>query len=439
MSDNRDVLQKKTLREIKLRYMFAVSLIAAIAVTAFLINQSLHLRMKEDFKTINLSGRQRMLSQRIALLTNRQEPQLLRDTISEFKKGENFLLKTRFVKEDYPEIYDLYKGDDGLVELGKEYISLASTAQLTSEQKEEIFVLSQMILRRYDDATTTTQHISETEFHDRIWLEFTILGITLILLLLEIILIFRPMSKRVSSTFEKINHIEDKSFVNARLALIGEIASGIAHEIKNPLSVILIFSKKLTSGPSKDDELMHSHIYKNAERINKIVKSLTMQSRESSQDEMNPVALNNIVEDAVEMFNSKLMMSKITLTKKLNFEGEINCRQAAISQVIANLMANAIDAVSDAPTFSPREIQIETGIDHNEVYVRINDSGPGVPDALTEKIFDSFITTKQSGKGTGLGLSISKRIMEEHGGFLSLNPQISKSCFELRFPILINS
>jgi signal transduction histidine kinase len=440
MSENREVLQKKTLREIKLRYLFAVSLIAAIAVTAFLINQSLHQRMKEDFKTINVSGRQRMLSQRIALLVNRQEPQLLRETISEFKNGQNFLVKGRFVNEAYPEVYDFYKGEEGLEELSKDYIALATSTNLSTQQKEELFILSQMILRKYDNVTLTTQHISETEFHDRIWLEFTILGITLMLLLLEIVFIFRPMSNSVRSTFNKINEIEDKSFVNARLALIGEIASGIAHEIKNPLSVILVFAKKLTiSGPTKDDELMHSHIYKNAERINKIVKSLTMQSRESSHDEMISAPLNNIVEDAVEMFNSKIMMAKITVTKKLNFEGEINCRQAAISQVIANLMANAIDAVSDVPKFTPREIQIETGVEKNEVFVRINDSGPGVPDALTEKIFESFITTKESGKGTGLGLSISKKIMEEHGGLLSLNSEISNSCFELRFPFLSNN
>lgn len=430
MSDNRAHLQKKTLKEIKLRYLFAVSLIASLAICAFLLNQNLHRRMKEDFKTINLSGRQRMLSQRIALLANRNEPQLLRETIAEFKRGQSFLLNSRFVNHDYPEIYQIYKNEDGLESLGNKYISMVQTGN-----KEEIFFISQNLLRHYDEATLATQMISETEFSDRLILELTILFSTMILLCLEILFIFRPISKSVSSTFKQINEIEDKSFINARLALIGQIASSISHEIKNPLSVILVFSKKLTNGPSKDDELMHSHIYKSAERINKIVKSLSMQSREASHDEMSRSPLQNIIEDAVEMFNSKFTSSDITLIRRFNFNGEVKCRHAAISQVIANLVSNAIDACTDIPKVNHRQIEIETGIDNEEVYVRVNDNGPGVPPAIREKIFDSFITTKESGKGTGLGLSISKKIMEEHGGKLSLNTKVSNSCFELRFPL----
>ena len=435
MNDNRQTLQKKTLKEIRQRYLFAVSLIATTAITAFLINQSLHRRMKEDFKTINLSGRQRMLSQRITLLADKHEPELLRETIAEFEKGQKYLLKSRFVKNDHPEIMELYKGEDGLEALAAKFITLSSLTAPSPQDKEAVFIISQKLLRKYDEATLSVQFTSEAEFQDRIWLEFTILGSTLFLLLLELIFIFKPMRRSVQKTFEKINEIEDKSFVNARLALIGEIASGIAHEIKNPLSVILVFSKKLTMGPSKDDELMHSHIYKNAERINKIVKSLSMQSRESTQDLVVSTPIINIVEDAVEMFNSKVVMSNISLSKNFNFQGDINCRHAAISQVIANLMANAIDALSEMPRNSLKEIQIETGLENQEVFVRIKDNGPGVPEALSDKIFESFITTKETGKGTGLGLSISKKIMEEHGGALILNKKISNSCFELRFPM----
>lgn len=387
--------------------------------------------MKEDFKTINLSGRQRMLSQRIALLANRNEPQLLRETIADFERGQSFLLSSRFVNQAYPEIYHIYKNENGLESLGNNYVSLVEAGN-----KEDIFLLSQILLRKYDEATLMTQMISESEFTDRLILEIVILFSTIILLCLEILFIFRPMSKSVRSTFKQINEIEDKSFVNARLALIGEIASSISHEIKNPLSVILVFSKKLLNGPSKDDELMHSHIYKSAERINKIVKSLSMQSREASHDEMREAPLKNIIEDAVEMFNSKFTSSDITLVKKFNFDGEVKCRHAAISQVIANLISNAIDACSEVPRDNQRQIQIETGIESDEVYVRVTDNGPGVPVDLRDKIFESFITTKGSGKGTGLGLSISKKIMQEHGGFLSLNTNISNSCFELRFPIV---
>lgn len=376
-----------------------------------------------------------MLSQRIALLSNRSEPELFRETIDEFKKGQKFLIRSRFVKEDYPEIYEIYKGEDGIEKAGNEYLKL-----VTSERPnpEEIFVLSQRILRKYDEVTLLTQHTSEKEFREKLFLEISILLSTLFILCLEILFIFRPMRRSVQSTFERINQIEDKSFVNARLALIGEIASSISHEIKNPLSVILVFSKKLMNGPSKDDEMMHSHIFKNAERINKIVKSLSMQSRESTNDQMAPAPIKNIIDDAVEMFNSKIINSNILITKSYGYSGDVNCRQAAISQVMANLMANAIDALNDIPKHN-RKIHIETGVENKEVYIRLTDNGPGVPESLSEKIFESFISTKDSGKGTGIGLSISRKIMQEHGGLLSLKSEISNSCFELRFPATLNS
>lgn len=391
--------------------------------------------MKEDFKTINLSGRQRMLSQRIALLAGKNEPELLRGTILEFKKGQDFLLKGRFVSREYPEIYDIYKKEGGLEKIGAEYTKLASSEILDSEKRNELFMMSQDILRKYDEATLTTQQISENEFNNRLLLEVFILSGTLILLCLEIIFIFQPMLRNVHSTFEQIKDIEQKSFLGSRLALIGEISSGIAHEIKNPLSVILVFSKKLaTEPPSKDVDLMHSHLYKNAERIAKIVRSLSSQSRESSHDPMTKVPVRSVIDDAVEIFSSKLMASGITLSTMYNFEGDLHCRQSAISQVIANLVSNAIDAVSQIPKEGLKEIKIETGENEREVYVRVIDNGPGVPETLRDKIFESFITTKENGKGTGIGLSISRKIMQEHEGALALNSAISHSCFELKFP-----
>lgn len=430
--DDRDKLQKKALREINLRYIFAVGLIATFSIITFCLNRSLHQTMHEDFKTINLSGRQRMLSQRIALLSGKGDSHELNRSIKEFESGLHFLLHTRFVNPKHPELYKLYHGDDGLDKLSEKFITLVRSGA----DQTEVFELSQQILYQFDEATLIKQHISEAEFTNRFRLEMLFLALTLILLTIEIFFIFRPMASRVRKTFTQLNRIEDKSLINSRLAMIGEIASSIGHEIKNPLSAILVYSERgMQSNP--EDTTGHNHhfftqIHKSSDRIHKIVKSLAIQSREASQDPMAPTPVKNLIDDAVEMFSSKMKYADIKLTTDLNYEGTINCRHAAISQVIANLLGNAIDAISEQPN-TDREIKIESGKSGDEIYLRVIDSGPGVPDDIQGKIFDSFMTTKESGKGTGLGLAIAKKIMRDHHGEILVNTQISNSCFEMRF------
>lgn len=429
----RDRLQGRILKEIRLRYIFAVGLIASFAILTFCVNQTLNRRMKEDFKTINLSGRQRMLSQRIALLTIKGDIASEKDAVKNFQDSLEFLLKTRFVSDSYPDVLEIYKGENGLDEKSREYIALASSPDVRSEQ-DRIFALSQELLKKYEQVTYLKQHISESEFRNHLTLEILLLLMNFFILTFEVLFIFRPMAGKVRETFSELNKIEEQSFLASRLALIGEIASNIGHEIKNPLFVLRHYASKITAAASEIERAsIEQHIDKNADRIGKILKALSTQARETSRDKMEDSFISTIVDDAVEMFGPKIKYGNIDLRKDFHFDGPIRCRHAAISQVIANLIANAIDSVADDVS-SQKLIEIESGQDIDGIYVRVRDSGPGVPDELKEKIFDSFITTKKAGKGTGLGLSISRKIMEEHQGTLNLKAEISSSCFELRFP-----
>lgn len=432
--EKRNFIQKKVLKGIKTRYVFAVTLIASFAALTFFVNQTLNRRMQEDFKTINLSGRQRMLSQRIALLTLRKETALQKDAVEKFREGLEFLLTTRFIDPAYTDVHGVYKGPGGLESRSREFLNLADAPEAFSDNKEEIFSLSQEILLKYEKVTNLKQHISESEFRNNLILEILLLLINFVILTFEVLFIFRPMVKNVDDTFKELNHIEERSFLTSRLALIGEIASNIGHEIKNPLFVIRYYAGKVESTETPDERHhLADTLIKNTERISKILKALYTQAREASGDAIEKVPISTVIDDAVEMFEPKLRYANIELQRDLKFEGAINCRYAAISQVIANLLANAIDAVSEDETYK-KLIRIESGKDEGGVYLRIIDSGPGVDPEMSEKIFDSFMTTKTMGKGTGLGLPISRKIMEEHSGSLSLNLGISRSCFELRFP-----
>ncbi|MES2527682.1 MAG: ATP-binding protein [Bdellovibrionota bacterium] len=433
-NQKRDSIQKKILREIRIRYVFAVCLIGSFAVLTFTVNQTLNRRMNEDFRTINLSGRQRMLSQRIALLTMREEILLREEAIHNFRAGLEFLIQTRFVKPEYNQIYSIYSGPKGLEAESRAYLEMAESDDLSMSQKEKIFAMSQTLLHKYENVTYLKQHISEVEFGDHLFLEIFLLLINLGILTFEIIFIFRPMARKVEDSFDHLNQIEEQSFLASRLALIGEVASSIGHEIKNPLFVVRHYTTKLMSEQNiVEREHIHDNISKNIDRISRILKSLSTQSREASHDSLEKVSIASVIEDALEVLAPKIKYGNISVDKDLKFEGAINCRSAAISQVIANLLSNAIDAVADTDV-DKRKICIESGQDNDGVFLRITDSGPGVSDDMREKIFESFITTKKNGKGSGLGLPISKKIMEEHQGTLLLNSNISSSCFELRFP-----
>ncbi len=429
---NRDSIQKKILREIRLRYIFAVCLIGSFAALTFTVNQTLNRKMNEDFRTINLSGRQRMLSQRIALLTLREETELRNEAVQNFSEGLQFLTKTRFVDSSYPEVYAVYQGPMGIEAQSKEFLELAKTDTNDNFQKEKIYNLSQVLLNKYENVTYLKQHISESEFKNHLFLEVFLLLINLGILVFEILFIFRPMVKKVEDTFHHLNKIEEQSFLASRLALLGEIASSIGHEIKNPLFVVRHYVGKLVTEKNPEErEHIHDTVSKNIDRIYKIVKSLSTQSREASHDSVEKVSISSVLEDALEMFAPKIKYGNINIAKDLKFDGVIHCRSAAISQVIANLLSNAIDAVSEAET---KSIRIESGRDDEGIFLRIIDSGDGVSPNMSDKIFESFMTTKKQGKGSGLGLPISRKIMEEHQGSLSLNSAISPSCFELRFP-----
>lgn len=433
--DNKTELQNKTLKRVRVRYILAMALIASFSIIAFTLNKAHHRKKSDDFKTINLSGRQRMLTQKIALLSGRGDRKELVESKLEYIDGLKYLQKCRFVENEYSQVRKLYLGKNGINDLTNKFLPLIDHTEVDEDMSAQIYSLSQELLKKYDQATLYIQNISEAEHKNQFAAEFIILVATLILLILAIYLIFKPMTDEISSTFEKLNDIEDKALKNARLALIGETASSVGHDISNPLTVIsgaaetLIHFHSESLSPSAMEKL--KLITKHAAKINVILQSLKTQARLTNADPLVNTELNQLIKDTLEMFESKIKQNEIQIITNSTI-GHIHCRRSAISQVIANLISNAIDAVCNQK--KERKIFINILKDNNNTTIQILDSGPGVPEELKDKIFESFVTTKAEGKGTGLGLSISKKIMESHNGELRLNTSIARSCFEMIFP-----
>lgn len=225
---------------------------------------------------------------------------------------------------------------------------------------------------------------------------------------------------------------------SSRLAGLGLLSSGIAHEINNPLTIIAVKTDMLIS--DLEDKIVDvprllenlKKIKGTTQRIMKVIKGLRSMSRDAACDPFLPVIFNTCLEDTLGVIFEGRENEGIEIhTYLLDHPVEIECRSAQLCQVIANLVGNALDAVRD---LKDKWISISMTEDDNYVELAVTDSGKGIPEDLQSRIFDAFFTTKGVGKGTGLGLSISKSIVDGHKGSLSLDTESPYTKFVMRLP-----
>jgi two-component system NtrC family sensor kinase len=224
---------------------------------------------------------------------------------------------------------------------------------------------------------------------------------------------------------------------SGKLAAIGEMAAGIAHELNSPLTAILGNSQLLLRNMTKEDpsfSLLHD-IKNCGDRCKRIIKSLLTFSR---QDEyiFDSCSLNEAVEQVLNLLKYQLekkqIMIKLLLQEDLPL---IEGSQPQIEQIIINLLLNAKDALEHSSRKN-KEILIKTCLQSNEVHLSVRDNGIGIEENRLSEIFHPFHTTKETEKGTGLGLSVSIGIARTHGGTIEVNSKLNKgSTFTLKLPL----
>lgn len=230
---------------------------------------------------------------------------------------------------------------------------------------------------------------------------------------------------------------------SARLASLGEMSGGVAHEINNPLAIILAKTSQLKLLVSREP-IARDAVLKGLEkiestgwRISKIVRGMRTFSRDAEGDPFSVVSLKSVIEEALEVCGERFRNNGIDLRLGPQPEGEIECRPTQISQVLLNLLNNAFDAVQERAAAHPSEPRwVEYSAQDNGEYWRIliTDSGPGIPPDIAAKIMQPFFTTKGPGKGTGLGLSICRGIVEKHQGRFALDRECSHTRFVIEIP-----
>ena len=212
--------------------------------------------------------------------------------------------------------------------------------------------------------------------------------------------------------------VEQAKMIQAsRMASVGEMAAGIAHEINNPLTILkgrLHTSQNLLKSDEKNLEKLEQNLAKmdkTIDRIATIITGLRTFSKDGELDQIKEVTLDQLISETLDFCRQRLDHEEISIQVKNPIpQQELMCRSVQVSQVLLNLIQNSKDAIinSDNPW-----IEIEVFDKPQKVMIRVTDSGSGIPKEIQSKIFEPFFTRKKNNKGTGLGLSLSKKLIEK--------------------------
>ena len=217
--------------------------------------------------------------------------------------------------------------------------------------------------------------------------------------------------------------LETQLVQSEKLAAVGQLVSGVAHELNNPLTSIAGLSEFLLEQKElgKKDRGHLQVIQEQAERAGRIVRNLLTFARKGSGEQL-PVDLNDVIRRTLSLTSYDMKLNDITVTRELSGAlPEVMGDRHGLQQVVLNLITNAAQAVAENPRERAREITVSTWFD-GQVHLRVADTGPGIPEQVLQSVFTPFFTTKEPGKGTGLGLSITYSIVESHGGHITIEP-----------------
>jgi PAS domain S-box-containing protein len=217
-----------------------------------------------------------------------------------------------------------------------------------------------------------------------------------------------------------------------RLAELGTLASGMAHEIGTPMNVILGRAEYLLQ--RTNDEGMKkglATIVTQVERITKVMNQLLAFARRKTP-ERRAIDLVEVVDESLEMFEERIAQSRITIDKTIEPSLPlVLADRDQLIQVLINLVINSIHAMPEGG-----QLRLSLTCEGSHVCLRLSDTGYGIPEEIRSKVFEPFFTTKDFGKGTGLGLTVVKGIVEEHGGTISVESVVGKgTTFWVRFPL----
>jgi two-component system, NtrC family, sensor kinase len=247
----------------------------------------------------------------------------------------------------------------------------------------------------------------------------------------EFISLFRAFNRMI----KELEEHQEELLQSRKIAAIGTLTSGIAHELNNPINNIVLTAESLKEdfGQLEETEaqsLIHD-ILMQAERASDIVKGLLDFSR-SERPELEPISILAVIDDTLKLVRNQLMLSGIQVEKEISPDvAPISGDRKSLQQVFLNLFINAIQAMPDGG-----QLIIRVWADRGQLHIDVQDTGAGIDPAHLPHIFDPFYTTKEVGRGTGLGLSVTYGIIEKHGGHIEAHSKKGEGAvFSIVMPI----
>jgi C4-dicarboxylate-specific signal transduction histidine kinase len=252
----------------------------------------------------------------------------------------------------------------------------------------------------------------------------------------------KMIENQVTQKLKETDLIRLKMVETARMTAMGAMASGVAHEINNPLAIMMGHVEHIRRYLFKNkigDEKLHKYfsvIESSSDRIAKITKSLRFIAHEGDKEEFQMISNRALI--------SKVLDLTLNRTSQLSIEFEVlyrddedllfECRESQIGHVLLNLINNSIDSIKDMSGEKWIHILIGKG-GFNEMIIRIVDSGYGIPPEVRDKIFEPFFTTKDVNEGAGLGLSIALGIVKDHQGSITYVANEAHTTFDIMIPL----
>ncbi|MCG6973220.1 MAG: PAS domain S-box protein [Desulfobacterales bacterium] len=247
--------------------------------------------------------------------------------------------------------------------------------------------------------------------------------------------IFYDLREKIAAE-KKLKEILIQVAQSEKMASLGQLAAGVAHEINNPLTGILLYGNLALERVENDENPVRRYlksVIDDAERCRDIVKNLLAYSRQASPTK-EIFQVNSLIEHSLNLIRDQELLLNITVVKEMSDEMMlIHADKNQLSQVIINLVMNAADAMEKKGALTFRTYRKKP---LKKVYIEVSDTGCGISEEHLSKIFDPFFTTKETGKGTGLGLSTSYGIIKENGGQISIKDTSNRgTTFLIELPL----
>lgn len=231
---------------------------------------------------------------------------------------------------------------------------------------------------------------------------------------------------------EELRLARDRFVEQARLAAAGEFATGMAHEIKNPLSSIKTFAAYLPEKYRDPDfrEKFFRIVQGEIDRINTIVRDL-LDFAKPDKPQLEPVSVSELAQDTLTLLSNRVLKQGVAVRTRFQENGlQVQADEKQLKQAVLNLLLNSLDAMPDGG-----RLEVGTSVTNQWLTLRIVDSGCGIPDDTMRRVFDPFFTTKE--RGVGLGLPIVKGVIERHGGELFLRSTAGQgTTVEIMLPVI---